>query len=206
MFLYFPQTYGYLPTHTFIALKRLEGSTLVTDLNDPGAPSKYGWTLTTYRKLVKYNASVNNIRNLSSRKADALYYRYFWKPNNLDKIRNNKLATTLFFAIINTSPKVPIKILQKMTNKFCPLKIKFHGKIKNYYLDIDGILGTETLYRVNHCKYLWPGYPYLLYYAYSKSKRYAKVWKWAHKGLTNRIFYEINWRKYNEKNSSRYGS
>lgn len=176
---------GFLPYKAQEAIIRLEGSKLVTSPLDPGAPSKYGWTLTTYRNLINPNATIDDISNLKPLYASHLYYQYFWKRYNIYKINNRKLAISLFLAVVNTSPDVPVKVLQDMTNKYCPQKIK---------LKVDGILGSKTIYRVNNCKYLWPGYPYLLYDAYSKSRRYAKVWSWASNGLTKRIFYEINFK------------
>jgi len=164
-----------------------------TDLpKDPGGPTKYGWTLRSYRNVANRHATKYDIMNLSKYEALKLYEIHFWKKNNDDKIKNKKLAATLFLAQVNLGPSRPNKLLQNMVNDYCPRNIKFHSKTINYNLKVDGIIGSKTIEAVNNCKYVWPGYPYVLYYLYHSSPSIAPVWKWARRGLTNRIFYILH--------------
>lgn len=186
-----------LPSKVESAVISVEGSKYTNYSYDPGGPTKYGWTLKSYRLLINKNATKETIKNLS--KSDAMHYYYvnFWKFNNDDRINNKKLATTLLLSQINLGATRPNKVIQNMVNEFCPTYAIY--KNKKIYNDLrkDGVLGSSSIYRINHCKYLWPGYPYILYYYYSKSKNISSVWKWAKKGLTRRIFYELHEKKIN---------
>lgn len=181
-----------LPPSIASAIITVEGSKYTNYPNDPGGPTKYGWTLKSYRQLVNKNATVYDIKNLKKWNALYLYRQHFWDKYGSSKIENQELAITLVLAQINLGPYRPNKLLQKMDNEFCPIYQYKHGKRVYNNLEEDGILGSESIYRINHCKYLWPGYPYLLYYLYSKSPHISGVWSWARKGLMNRIFFVLH--------------
>lgn len=162
---------------------KYEGTKYTDDPKDPGGPTKFGWTLNTYRRLIDKNATKFTIRHLTKYQAMNYYKKYFWDGYGASEISNRKLAKTLLLAQINLGPYRPSKLLQNMTNRYC------HTHLKE-----DGRLGKKSIKEINGCKYLWPGYAYVLYYFYSSNKNIAPVWKWAKKGLRNRIMHGVNYK------------
>ena len=160
---------------------KFEGTKYTNDPKDPGGPTKYGWTLGTYKKLIDPNATANTINNLTKYSAMSYYKQYFWDKYGAYRLSNRKLAISLLLAQINLGPYRPNRMLQTMDNHYC------HDGLKE-----DGILGAQSIKRINHCKYLWPGFPYILYYFYSNNPKIKPVWKWAHKGLKRRILHGLN--------------
>lgn len=172
-----------LPISIQKAVSKVEGKYFVNDHRDPGGPTKFGWTLKTYQSLVNNKATISTIKNLTAPEAMRQYYVHFWKPYGAYRINNMDLSTSLFLAQINIGPKRPNVLIQTLTNDFCYSKKE---------LKEDGIIGPLSAQRINDCSHLWPGFPYILYYMYSKSKHIADVWRWARRGLINRIFYGLH--------------
>lgn len=163
------------------AIIKYEGSDYVNDPADPGGPTKYGWTLHTYKRVINHQATADTIMKLTQNEAMTYYKTYFWDRYGASQLAKGTLATTLMLAQINLGPYRPNLLLQKMTNHYC-----------NTHLKLDGIIGVHSTQAINSCKYLWPDYPYVLYYFYSSTPKIQPVWKWAHKGLRNRIFHGVD--------------
>lgn len=160
---------------------KYEGRDYVNDPRDPGGPTKFGWTLKSYKRLIDPKATKESIKNLTESNASLYYKKYFWERYGASKIKNRRLSITLLLAQVNLGPYRPSRILQRESNEFCGSELKE-----------DGILGGKSIKSINNCKYLWPGFPYVLYYFYSNNKKIGPVWKWAKNGLRNRIFYGVN--------------
>jgi len=160
---------------------KYEGTRYTDDPKDPGGPTKFGWTLRSYRNIINSKATISTLKNLTKTKAMSYYKSYFWDRYGASKISNRKLAITLVLSQINLGPYRPSKLLQTMTNRYC------HSGIKE-----DGILGKNSVNAINNCKYVWPGFTYVLYFYYSNNSRIAPVWKWAHRGLIERIFHGVS--------------
>lgn len=162
-------------------IAKYEGTQYTNDPKDPGGPTKYGWTLSTYRKLIDPKATVFTIQNLTKDKSMGYYKKYFWDRYGASKLSNRKLSTSLLLSQINLGPYRPNRLLQNMDNHYC------HDGLKE-----DGILGDKSIKAINQCRYLWPGFPYILYYFYSNNPKIAPVWKWAHRGLRRRILHGVS--------------
>lgn len=76
------------------------------------------------------------------------FYRYnFWDRISLDSITNQQIANELFDTGVNASPKKAIELLQRALNLL--------NRNQKLYKDIelDGILGTNTLQLTNNHPY-----------------------------------------------------
>lgn len=162
------------------ALEAYEGIIYHNNPDDPGGPTKFGWTLKTYQGLVDNSATVQTIKTLTQEDAKDLYKRFWWEQYGAEKVKDQKLAVTLFLAQINMGPYRPNRVLQTMTNDLCDTQLK-----------PDGVLGKNSITEINACKRLWPGYPYYLHLAYKNDPAVGRVWAWAKNGLRNRVFHNV---------------
>ncbi len=169
-----------MPRATAQALLKYEGTEYHNNPKDPGGPTKYGWTLRSYRKLVSSSATKEDIKRLTAAEAVKLYNLLFWKKYGAWRITHHHLATTAFLAQVNIGPSRPNKLLQQMSNDLCDTHLK-----------IDGILGPYSAKAINNCEWIWPGYPYILHELYENDPSIQAVWKWAKKGLRKRILHSI---------------
>ena len=147
--------------------------------NDPGGPTKFGWTLRSYRSMVDREATINTIKFLSKNKAANLYEYYWWNKFGASRLVNHNLALCIILAQINLGANRPNRLLQETVNDVC------HKK-----LTIDGVLGTKSLDAINECQ-IWPMFPFILHDFYFNNPEIAPVWKWAKKGLTKRILHGV---------------
>lgn len=145
---------------------------------DPGGPTKYGITLSTYRALIDRNADAFILKHLTKEDASLIYFDFFWLPNNDNLLTNKMLAKALFLAQINLGSTRPNRLLQDFANDLC-----------NYKLAVDGILGYESITAINKCSNIWPGYPYVLFYLYYNNLKGTKLWDIGSAGFKNRIFF-----------------
>lgn len=171
----------YFNKHVAPIIIHYEGSKFINDPKDPGGPTKYGITLKTLRRISGKKTSINTLKNLTEQKAIKYYKEYFWDRYGAYKIKNRRLSLTLLLSQINLGPYRPNLLIQKDVNKLC-----------HTHIVTDGIIGNKSIKAINNCRYLWPGYPYVLYYFYADSKSIKPVWRWAKKGLKRRIFFGVN--------------
>lgn len=159
-----------------VILYKYEGIKYHNNPKDPGGATKFGITLRTYKRTVNKNATVITIRNLTREQATAFYRRFFWNANQLGRINDKDLQTNLFLAEVNLGAHRPNKIAQNLSNALCDTKLK-----------PDGNIGMNTVKVFNVCR-MTPAYEYILFYFYAKTPSIQPVWKWAKKGLRNRVF------------------
>lgn len=166
--------------NTALIILKYEGIKYHDDKRDPGGPTKYGWTLRTYRAVVNRFATKNTIKNLTKKKAIKLYKEHFWEKYGASRIHNKNLAIALLLAQINLGPTRPNKLLQQTVNNLCDREIS-----------VDGIVGRKSLLEINSCRVVWPGYPYFIHKMYRNDPRITPVWNWAKRGLRKRIFHGV---------------
>ena len=146
--------YAAMPDEVNRVILKYEGTTYVNDPNDAGGPTKYGWTLKTYRIAVDPNATIDTMRNLTQQQALDAYEKHFWHQYGTCYIQDDQLAATVLLAQINLGHKRPNILLQQMTNAFC-----------NSHLKVDGLLGHDTIHAVNRCKQTQIAFPYITMYS-----------------------------------------
>ena len=156
-----------------------EGSTYHNYDKDPGGPTKFGWTLKSYRQMVHQTASISDIKNLTAEQATLLYEELWWDKFGASMINDQDLATGLILAQINLGPYRPNKVLQGAVNAIC-----------NQHLKVDGVIGARTANAVNDCD-VWPSYAFMLHDFYVNSKQIGPVWEWAQNGLKKRILHGV---------------
>jgi lysozyme family protein len=164
--------------YAYKVLLKYEGIIYHDNPKDPGGPTKYGWTLKTYRQTISQKATKKDIKHLSESQAKILYKKYWWEKYKASKIKDKKLATVLFLAQVNMGPTRPNKVLQEISNDLCDTN-----------LSVDGVLGEQSLKAINSCHRIPDGYPYYLHLTYLNDPNISPVWYWAKKGLRNRIFH-----------------
>ena len=98
--------------------------------NDKGGATKYGIT-ENVAKAYGYDVS-----SLTKEQAKEIYYKGFYLKNKLDKIASDKVALSIFDWLVNSG----IWAIKKAQLTLCNL---------GYKVDIDGIIGRDTLNSLN---------------------------------------------------------
>lgn len=120
---------------------------LLTDNpSDPGGITDYGISL-RFLRAAGIDGSMNrcdhvtaaDIKALTPEKAKAIYRKYFWLKYNINKINSCTLATSLFDMSVLMGAEEAIELMQLALNKSIEQKI-----------DVDGILGSNTLMLLNN--------------------------------------------------------
>ncbi len=107
--------------------------------DDDGGATNLGISLRFYRRKVKADATVDDIKNLTVNDAAAVYRKYFWNKQPFALILDQKLATRVFDLSVNTGLTEGVTLLQRAVNALSP----------EQHLVIDGSLGIKTLSAVN---------------------------------------------------------
>lgn len=79
------------------------------------------------------DVDANDILILTKGQAEQIYYKFFWKKINCNRIENDKLAFNVFDTAVNCGTPIAIILLQRVLKNFNPS------------LKIDGVLGEKTL-------------------------------------------------------------
>lgn len=98
--------------------------------NDKGGATNYGIT-NAVAKSYGYDVS-----SLTKEQAKEIYYKAYYKKNRLDEIVSNKIALSIFDWLVNSG----IWAIKKAQLTLCNL---------GYKVDIDGIIGRDTLNSLN---------------------------------------------------------
>jgi hypothetical protein len=142
---------------------------------DPGGATKYGITLRTYNSVSKKKITKEQLKNLSEAEAIKFYEENFWYKYNADNIQDDNIALAVILAQINLGPGRPNNLMEKMLNDFCDARIIPDSK-----------LSDEDVLKLNNCKYIWPGYPYMLYYLYKDEIVKSDLWSIIKNGIKRR--------------------
>lgn len=155
-----------------ITLKNEGGFT--SKLNDNGGDAtNFGISLNFYRKKIKPDATIDDLRNLTINEASNIYEEYFWNRNRLSEIANQQLANKIFDLQVNTGKGV--YLLQKAFNSIS----------SDVHLLCDNIMGIKTLTAVNNAnsQQLYDALIqqalalYLRIAAYDDNERFLKGWE-----------------------------
>ncbi len=156
---------------------RYEGRKFTDNKRDYGGPTKFGWTLRTYRELINPSATKNTIKRLTEVEAMHDYRVYFWDDNRDSDLESFQLAAVLFLAQINLGPSRPNNILKKVVNASCSSNMRYNGHISQ-----------EDINLINACDYISEKFQLKLHKFYSTNEAIKDSWAWAKDGLTKRIF------------------
>jgi len=160
----------------FPNILKYEGAAYTDHSWDPGGPTKYGITLRTYNAVTKKNITKEQLKLLTEKEAMQFYEDNFWYKYNADNIANDELATAVVLAQINLGPSRPNMLLEKMLNDFCKTNLVPNGH-----------LSDQEVEKINNCKYLWPGYGYMLFYLYKEKVVKSTLWVKIENGIRNRV-------------------
>lgn len=112
----------------------LEGG-FVNNPSDPGGATKYGITLTTFKRI-EPTATVQDIRNLDITKATAIYAQLFWDEYSIDKMPID-VQDVVFDSYVQYSPHTATSIIQKAVNQL------------GQNVSVDGCMGEGTIQAIN---------------------------------------------------------
>lgn len=107
----------------------------VHDPRDPGGETKYGISKRAHPDV--------NIRALTRDQAAEIYYKEYWLPLSLDKVRDPVIATEVFDTATNTGTGRAARILQESLN----LLNRREGRGR---MRVDGRVGPITLQNVEY--------------------------------------------------------
>ena len=115
----------------FEELLKWEGREYVNDPADPGGGTKFGISSRAYPDL--------DIRHLTAQDAAVIYRRDYWNPLQLDKVRDQTVASRAFNIGVNLGTVRGAKVLQVAVNRFLGCRP----------IPVDGRIGPQTLGAVN---------------------------------------------------------
>ena len=101
----------------------------VFDKNDSGGETKYGISKRSYPKL--------DIKHLTSKEAEQIYYDDFWLKGRFEEISDENIAIKLFDASVNMGISRAITCAQRAL------------KSMNIVVDEDGLIGPRTISAIN---------------------------------------------------------
>ncbi len=110
------------------------------DAADPGGPTSRGITFPIFREWAGDQATFEQFRELSRDDAAAIYRVLFWDRHGLDRVDDQDCATKLFDAVVNLGPRTAFRLAQ--------LACAGAGQT----VDVDGVLGPQTLTAINACQ------------------------------------------------------
>lgn len=94
---------------------------------DPGGATNRGVTIANFRRYVKPDGTVDDLKKLTEAQARTVFERQYW-----DAVRGNQLPSGLDFAVfdfaVNSGPSRAVKFLQRLVGA-----------------EQDGVIGPETL-------------------------------------------------------------
>ncbi len=138
-------------------LAREGGSKHTETPGDTGGATKYGISQKAYPNL--------NIKNLTEAEARAIYKRDYWDKIRGGDIDSQAIAESIFDFAVNAGVSTSIKIAQKAVNRVFP------GA-----LDVDGVVGGQTIAAINRCNELSNSQElFLSVFALEKLQRYADI-------------------------------
>lgn len=111
----------------------VEGS-YSNDRNDKGGETKYGITKEKAREC-GYKGSM---KDFTKAMAEKIYEEKYYKAKKLDKIKNDKIALSIFDFSVNAG-RYGIKKAQEAVNKVCGKNV----------VSVDGAVGPQTLKYLN---------------------------------------------------------
>ncbi len=115
-----------------------EGQAFVNDPSDSGGPTKLGVTQRSYSEFIGYQASADDIRNLSQDQIHVFYRDQFWEPLGCPRILDTAMAIALFDTAVLYGVGIAAILAQKALAQCGIFGLKF-----------DGIIGENTIAAFN---------------------------------------------------------
>lgn len=117
------------------------------DKKDPGGATQWGISLRFLQRagidVIEDNViDLEDVKAITKEDAKAIYYTYFWKKYQIDKIESLILATKLLDMSVNMGNFEATKLLQKSINE-----------VKAKSIIVDGIMGKQTIAATNQCDF-----------------------------------------------------
>ena len=110
----------------------------VHDPDDKGGATNHGVTQKSYSEFLGRQATIDEMKNMTTDDAKECYMKDFWIPAKIDRLPDN-LKHIYFDMVVNMGRKNAGKIIQQAVNT----------KKGSAVLDVDGIVGSGTLSHVN---------------------------------------------------------
>jgi len=122
-----------MTTNFKIAFKEIIGveGGYVNNPNDKGGETKYGISKRAYPNL--------DIKNLTLKKAEEIYYNDYWLALKLDYVKDLKVSLELFDTGVNMGVKTASKMFQEALNLLNRNERNFPDLI------VDGNIGVKTI-------------------------------------------------------------
>ncbi len=99
-----------------------------------------GISLNFYRKKIKPEATIDDIRFLKVEDAAHIYKNFFWDRNRYEEIENQTIADKLFDLAVNCGASEANVFIQQAVNKIPGISA---------LLIIDGVIGQKTISAIN---------------------------------------------------------
>lgn len=100
----------------------------VNDPDDPGGETKYGISKRSFPRV--------DIKNLTKKQAEDIYWRYYWLP--LYDVMPERVGQKVFDLAINTGRKRAHQFLQKGLRSL------------GYKISVDGVIGQRTMVTIEN--------------------------------------------------------
>lgn len=111
------------------------------DPNDSGGPTNFGITQDDLSRWIARPASVDDIKQLSLKVAEQIYFKWYWSPLGLNFINNNAICTCIFDTGVNEGLVFAARFAQLSANN-CGI---------NPLLEVDGQIGDLSEKAINNC-------------------------------------------------------
>lgn len=109
---------------------------------DVDQPTKFGIIaadIALYRGIPESQVQVSDIEDLTQDEAEAIYEKLFWEPQQLDELIDQGIATAIFDTGVNRGLTIGTLYAQRTV------------KSLGHRLEIDGVMGPQTLALINLC-------------------------------------------------------
>ncbi len=105
---------------------------------DPGGATKYGITIDTLSRWRKSPVTKKEVEELKLLEAETIYYVYYWKKLNCDKLKSKAIATAVFDCGVLFGPGVAALTAQSIARE--------HSASS---LIVDGLMGLQSIQAIN---------------------------------------------------------
>ena len=126
----------------FIApLLKREGG-YVNDKDDSGGETKWGITIAVAREF----GYTGDMKDLTKEQATEIYAKMYWKPNNLDKVKNQSVAEFIGDVGVNMGIWRAAIMTQYILNKFFGKNLDLDGKMKRLTVEAVNSVDQAALF------------------------------------------------------------
>lgn len=102
--------------------------------NDNGGCTMKGITISAYRKFYGEDKTCSDLKNITDKEWLHIFQEGYWNPCKADEIDSQIIANIIVDWAWMSGVKTAVKKVQKILN-----------------VDVDGVIGKNTLYAINKC-------------------------------------------------------